>query len=83
MRNGKTRGPVGLAGAALLLLLSAACGPGGATEPGLGKTEATGIPLPPEATHVHGVGVDPGSGEILVATHAGLYVLPAPGRSST
>ncbi|GAB3209324.1 hypothetical protein GCM10027294_23260 [Marinactinospora endophytica] len=80
MRNGKTRGPVGLAGAALLLLLSAACGPGGATEPGLGKTEATGIPLPPEATHVHGVGVDPGSGEILVATHAGLYVLPAPGR---
>ncbi|GHC74816.1 hypothetical protein GCM10007079_09390 [Nocardiopsis terrae] len=39
-----------------------------------------GVALPEEAGHVHGVGVDPGSGEVLVASHAGLYTVPAPER---
>ncbi|MDA8368980.1 MAG: hypothetical protein M0026_03825 [Nocardiopsaceae bacterium] len=65
--------------------LISACG-GGSEEGSGGTPEANesmqssevGLPLPDEAAHVHGVGVDPDSGEVLVATHAGLFHLPAP-----
>ncbi|GAA1444520.1 F510_1955 family glycosylhydrolase [Nocardiopsis tropica] len=42
-------------------------------------TAAAGVALPEEVSHVHAVDVDPEGGDILVATHEGLYVLPAPG----
>ncbi|GAA3731574.1 hypothetical protein GCM10022402_10360 [Salinactinospora qingdaonensis] len=43
-------------------------------------TESTqGVTLPEEAAHVHGVAVEPDTGEVLVATHAGLFVVPPPG----
>jgi hypothetical protein len=53
-------------------------GPAGADAKGVANT--VGVPLPEEAQHVHGVGVDPGSGEVLVASHAGLFTVPAPDR---
>lgn len=53
-------------------------------EAGVGAEEGavnnTGVALPETAQHVHGVGVDPESGEVLVATHEGLYTVPAPDR---
>lgn len=42
------------------------------------QSSEAGVPLPEEAAHVHGVGVDPDSGDVFVATHAGLFRLPAP-----
>lgn len=45
-----------------------------------GVANTVGVPLPEEAQHVHGVGVDPGSGKVLVASHAGLFTVPAPDR---
>ncbi|MFC7329062.1 F510_1955 family glycosylhydrolase [Marinactinospora rubrisoli] len=40
-----------------------------------------GVSLPGEAAHVHGVGADPDTGEVFVATHNGLYRIPAPGAA--
>ncbi len=47
---------------------------------GGGAANTVGVALPEEAGHVHGVGVDPESGEVLVATHSGLFTVPAPDR---
>lgn len=61
------------------LLLAAACG---APEPERAgpspETPESGIALPEEALHVHGLEVDSATGEVLVATHTGLFVLPDP-----
>lgn len=68
-----------------LLAFAAACGsqeaagPGAdGSDPSAGDMPATGIALPPEASHVHGAGFDPDTGEVLVATHAGLFTVPGP-----
>ncbi|MFE1169797.1 F510_1955 family glycosylhydrolase [Nocardiopsis sp. NPDC058789] len=67
-----------------LIALTSACsdGAGDSAQAGAGDGTgaAVGVPLPAEAQHVHGAGVDPESGKVLVATHAGLYTLPAPDR---
>lgn len=49
-------------------------------EGGKGVANTVGVALPEETQHVHGVGVDPGSGKVLVASHAGLFTVPAPDR---
>ncbi|GAA1459398.1 hypothetical protein NE857_26620 [Nocardiopsis exhalans] len=83
---------LGVLAATGLLAVAAACaepeggvhaqagadGPAGADAEGVANT--VGVPLPEEAQHVHGVGVDPGSGKVLVASHAGLFTVPAPDR---
>lgn len=51
------------------------------TGAGAGTTAATAPPAPAEAVeHVHGLGVDPGDGAVLLATHTGLFRL-APGNA--
>ncbi|MGY2067637.1 F510_1955 family glycosylhydrolase [Blastococcus sp. SYSU DS0619] len=47
-------------------------------EPGPGAAPSS-TPVAVAAGHVHGVGVDPGDGALLVATHDGLLRLPAGG----
>lgn len=41
-----------------------------------GEQDVTGVPqADPGMGHVHGVGVDPASGDVLAATHTGLFLL--------
>ncbi|MEU0490814.1 F510_1955 family glycosylhydrolase [Nocardiopsis sp. NPDC006139] len=64
-----------------LVVASAGCtsaGSGGVGQGGDPESAVVGIELPTTVSHVHGVGVDPETGDILVASHEGLYVLPAP-----
>ncbi|WP_397222275.1 F510_1955 family glycosylhydrolase [Nocardiopsis lambiniae] len=64
-----------------LVVASAGCtsaGSGGVGQGGDPESAVVGIKLPTAVSHVHGVGVDPETGDILVASHEGLYVLPAP-----
>ncbi|MET9783687.1 F510_1955 family glycosylhydrolase [Nocardiopsis alba] len=67
-----------------LIALATACSAPGTVPGSLGDAEGdrprntVGVALPEEARHVHGAGVDPETGEVLVASHAGLYTLPAP-----
>ncbi|WP_049579195.1 F510_1955 family glycosylhydrolase [Nocardiopsis sp. SBT366] len=69
--------------AAGLITVTSACAEGGddvGAQAGDGVANTVGVALPDEAQHVHGAGVDPESGEVLVASHAGLFTLPAPDR---
>ncbi|MEU3017407.1 MULTISPECIES: F510_1955 family glycosylhydrolase [unclassified Nocardiopsis] len=82
--HGRAR-PLSALAAAVLVAVASACGAaegdGGAPpRTADGATNTLGVALPEEAQHVHGAGVDPESGEVLVASHAGLYTLPAPDR---
>ncbi|MBQ1083289.1 F510_1955 family glycosylhydrolase [Nocardiopsis sp. B62] len=66
-----------------LITVTSACAGGGddvGAQAGDGVANTVGVALPEEAQHVHGAGVDPESGEVLVASHAGLFTLPAPDR---
>lgn len=51
---------------------------GSVAQSGDPESTALGVELPPGVSHVHGVGVDPETGDVLVASHEGLYVLSAP-----
>lgn len=69
-----------LCGAMTLAALAlAGCGGGPADPPaGPSSTAATGaVPVVPEMGHVHGVGVNPADGDVYVATHTGVYHVPA------
>ncbi|HSO00924.1 MAG TPA: hypothetical protein VLS46_00240 [Gaiellaceae bacterium] len=64
-----------LAGTLLLLLVAAGCG--GGDESG---DVFTGVPLElqdPGPVHVHGLGYDTDSGTLYIATHTGMFELPA------
>lgn len=58
--------------AALVWVLSS---PGG-EEPG-----QTGLAVDPGVAHVHGLGVNPGDGSLLAATHTGTFRIPEAGRA--
>ncbi|WP_236567892.1 MULTISPECIES: F510_1955 family glycosylhydrolase [unclassified Nocardiopsis] len=78
-RPGRARTGAVLLCAAAALALVTGCGAGGADGSHGSRTPAAdGVVLPAEAAHVHGVAADPGTGEVLVATHDGLFRLPAP-----
>ncbi|WP_199860122.1 F510_1955 family glycosylhydrolase, partial [Thermobifida halotolerans] len=76
----KLRTPVGLAGLAAAVALSSGCttADSGAAPSQTPGSPAAGVPLPAEAAHVHGVDVDPATGDVLVATHSGLVRVSAP-----
>jgi hypothetical protein len=62
--------------AGTLLLLAAGCGGGGDESGGV----FTGVPLElqdPGPVHVHGLGYDTDSGTLYIATHTGMFELPA------
>lgn len=84
MNNGtRTRALTAMAAAGLITVASACSnGDGDSAQAGAGAASGNtvGVALPEQAQHVHGAGVDPESGEVLVASHAGLYTLPAPDR---
>lgn len=62
-----------LAAAALGVLTLTACG----AEPPSSPTAAGGpVPVVPEMGHVHGLGVNPGDGDVYVATHTGVFRVP-------
>ncbi|PDP87312.1 hypothetical protein CQJ94_12560 [Glycomyces fuscus] len=66
---------------AVLVAVSAGCASdesGGGGRDRDAESAVVGIDLPTEVSHVHGVGVDLEAGDILVASHEGLYVLPVP-----
>lgn len=72
------RGPLLVA---IAMVLTACAGPGSApADPGPGPTSASradGSRLPSD--HVHGVGFEPGGGELFLATHDGLFRYDASG----
>lgn len=51
---------------------------GGADQDEQSESAAAGIALPAEVSHVHGVEVDSDSGDVLIASHEGLYTLSDP-----
>lgn len=76
-RTGRRSWVVLPAAVALIVGGLAACG---SADPG---TTATALPpgqLPP--THIHGVGIDPGDGTLLLATHDGLFKVDEGGKST-
>jgi hypothetical protein len=59
---------------ALAAPLAAGCGrDGGGTEQAPSGSARSSAPARAELEHIHGLGVDPGSGTLYVATHFGLY----------
>jgi hypothetical protein len=56
--------------ALLPLIVLAGCG-GGSSEPG--PSRGTPVVSDPGASHVHGVGINPADGSVVVATHTGLF----------
>ena len=74
------RGRLAAASSILLVALLAGCSPAG---PGAGPGAAAG-PVRGQLSnsHVHGVGIDPGDGAVLVATHEGLVEIGASGQVS-
>lgn len=71
VRTGRTARLAGLA-AATVLLVSACAPEDGGREAGSGQ-EASGSENP--FGHVHGLGIDPGSDDLILATHYGVYDL--------
>jgi hypothetical protein len=67
----------GIPAASAVVLLLTGCAPSGAADGA--PPEVTRSPL---LWHVHGVGFDPGDGDLLVATHEGLYEVDQEGGSS-
>lgn len=89
-RPGRCRRRPRTASAAVTLgvvLLSSACssavpeggGAAGTVAATAGGGEVAAVRVPPEAGHVHGLGKDPGSGALLVASHGGLFTATGAG----
>ncbi|WP_156184818.1 F510_1955 family glycosylhydrolase [Allosalinactinospora lopnorensis] len=62
---------------AVSAVLLSACG-ADSSENGSTQSGGVGLRLPDETSHIHGVGADPDTGEVFVATHAGLFRIHAP-----
>ncbi len=80
--NKRPRLAVAVGVSAGLIAVSAGCtsaDSGGVGQGGDTESAVVGVELPTEVSHVHGVGIDPDTGDVLVASHEGLYVLAAPG----
>lgn len=80
-RNGWRSRAVGPAVAALVLGALSACGSAGSATTSGAAVEAPAsgqLPL----THIHGVGIDPADGTLLLATHDGLFQVGEGGEST-